>query len=259
MSYDNYLFAWEEQNQLDQDTEFSGQLQNKTVKCNSRSSNISERRKWVPEEDTQLVKLIKKYGTKNWRVVASHLKERTPKQCRERWINHLDPEIVKGKLTAEEWNLVMESQEEIGNRWSEIAKLLPGRTPNQIKNVWHAMMRRETKQRNPKRKLSGIDQMIDHSSSEDDISESDTEYPVLKKQKTSASSPDTPELPLSKLDVLVEIALSYYEMEQGAQMDSMPPKMASKHDSDELSDPSLDNEEFDEIVDKSLKCDYWSC
>jgi len=71
------------------------------------------------------------------------LQDRTAKQCRERWINHLDPAIVKGKLTSEEWSIVMQSQVELGNRWSEIAKLLPGRTPNQIKNVWHTMARRE--------------------------------------------------------------------------------------------------------------------
>jgi len=238
MSYQNYLFAWEEEEAKKQNKQAvqisQKSLKHKIKKRNSRSSSITERRKWGPDEDDQLVKLIKKYGTKNWRVVASHLKERTPKQCRERWINHLDPAIIKGKLTEEEWNLVLESQEELGNRWSEIAKLLPGRTPNQIKNVWHAMMRRETKQRKPKRKLAMIDPMVERSSmssEEDDVSESEDwllEQPIPKKPKLSPlSSPD--ENPCSKLEALVEIALGLYEIEQ--ESDRL---LGSGNDSDEI-------------------------
>jgi len=113
-------------------------------KNSKRSIRRAERRKWTNDEDTKLSMLIKQYGTSNWRAVASMLPDRSSKQCRERWINHLDPSIVKGKLTPDEWNIVVQYQGEFGNRWSEIAKLLPGRTPNQIKNVWHAISRRET-------------------------------------------------------------------------------------------------------------------
>jgi len=107
----------------------------------------AERRKWTKEEDFRLQQAIQKYGTKNWCVVAACIPDRHPKQCRERWINHLDPNITKGKISDAEWDIVLKTHVEQGNRWSEIAKLLPGRTPNQIKNYWHTMTRRALKKK----------------------------------------------------------------------------------------------------------------
>jgi len=218
-----YSLSWEENESIEYgcgekqlSPKTKGLYKTKVKRRNLRSSQATERRKWSPEEDDQLVKLIKKYGTKNWRVVASHLRDRTPKQCRERWINHLDPAIIKGKLTEEEWNIVLGSQEELGNRWSEIAKLLPGRTPNQIKNVWHAMMRRETKQRKPKRKVSMISTLnptgetregdLNESESEE-VSESEEWEPLLKKRKLDVV-PGEEHVLLSSQDVLLQDTLS---------------------------------------------------
>lgn len=85
---------------------------------------------------------MKRHGTKNWRYIASHLRGRLPKQCRERWCNQLDPHIKKDGLTNEEWITVKRAHEIYGNRWAEIAKQVPGRTANHIKNQWNTMLRR---------------------------------------------------------------------------------------------------------------------
>lgn len=104
---------------------------------------VNAKRAWTEGEDLQLVETVNKFGAQRWSLIASHMTGRVGKQCRERWFNHLCPAVKKGEWTEEEDRLIAEGVAELGTRWSEIVKRLPGRTDNAIKNRYNSNQRRQ--------------------------------------------------------------------------------------------------------------------
>ncbi|CEG41723.1 myb-like dna-binding [Plasmopara halstedii] len=99
---------------------------------------------WSFEED-QVLEYLVTQGCNNWGQIAERIPGRTPKQCRERWKNHLDPAINKGPYTEEEDSVILTAQARLGNKWSQIAQLLKGRTEDSVKIRWKSLKQNPSK------------------------------------------------------------------------------------------------------------------
>nr|KJB71388.1 hypothetical protein B456_011G120200 [Gossypium raimondii] len=55
---------------------------------------------WTDDEDRKLIRLVKQYGVRKWAQIAESLVGRAGKQCRERWHNHLRPNIKEMQCLA---------------------------------------------------------------------------------------------------------------------------------------------------------------
>ena len=102
-----------------------------------------KRRPWAADEDEHLKMLVDEHGVKSWAHIATYLHMRNGKQCRERWRNHLRPQLHKGEWSVDEDTEIWTRVQEMGTKWAQISELyMPNRTDNDIKNRWNSIIRK---------------------------------------------------------------------------------------------------------------------
>ena len=100
------------------------------------SSNVSivtnNKGPWTEQEDKKLIDLVEKFGAEKWAFISKYFTDRIGKQCRERWFNHLNPSVNKSSWSEEEEWILFIQHKNLGNKWSQLCKFLPGRTDNPL-------------------------------------------------------------------------------------------------------------------------------
>jgi len=72
-----------------------------------------------------------------WKAIAEQCPHRSYNQIRSRYNDHLEPSLIKTPWTEAEDIILVEEQSRIGNKWTQIAQKLPGRSTNQVKGRWY--------------------------------------------------------------------------------------------------------------------------
>ncbi|XP_037478518.1 transcription factor LAF1-like [Triticum dicoccoides] len=128
--------------------------------CKSCQKPKAQHRKglWSPEEDQKLRDYIVRYGHSCWSTVPVKAGlQRNGKSCRLRWINYLRPGLKHGMFSREEEETVMSLHATLGNKWSQIAQHLPGRTDNEVKNYWNSYLKKRVEGARAPAKSAGSD------------------------------------------------------------------------------------------------------
>lgn len=98
---------------------------------------------WTDQEDAIVIEAVTTSSEQpftRWSDLAQRLPGRVGKQIRDRWVNHLNPNINHLPFSREDDLLLWEGHKKLGKRWVEISTKFfnSSRSENHIKNRWYS-------------------------------------------------------------------------------------------------------------------------
>jgi hypothetical protein len=92
-------------------------------------------------EDDQLRSVIRLYGQDNWELISEHIPGKNARQCKDRWLNYLSPDLNTHPWTDAEDCLLIRKYAEYGKHWVKIASFFQNRTDGMVKNRFLKLQR----------------------------------------------------------------------------------------------------------------------
>ena len=100
-----------------------------------------ERIFWTQAEDNALAVAVKNSKILNWRKIALNFKNKSIRDCRERWNKLQRKESYK--WTKEEDKLLLEKVEKLGKQWKKISKFFTNKSDNNVRYRWNYLQQKE--------------------------------------------------------------------------------------------------------------------
>ncbi|KAK7418486.1 Pre-mRNA-splicing factor cef1 [Neonectria magnoliae] len=123
---------------------------------------------WTNIEDEILKASVSKYGLNQWARVSSLLARKTPKQCKARWSEWLDPSIKKIEWSKEEDEKLLHLAKIMPTQWRTIAPIV-GRTANQCLERYQKLLDEAESRESSSLGLTGPDGGETQAPSADDV------------------------------------------------------------------------------------------
>ncbi|KAK8840134.1 hypothetical protein M9Y10_031072 [Tritrichomonas musculus] len=124
--------------------------------CQALSLETSKRKYFTKVDDHLLIMAVHKYKHESWNIIAQHVPGKTPKQCRDRWANYLNPSLELGPWSQSEDQLLVSLVNKYGTHWTKMKNEFPHRSTNSLKNRWYWLIKNQVKTyplEKPKNKL----------------------------------------------------------------------------------------------------------